>query len=174
MSPPQKIASSIMNKSLLKGFYHCKSFNLEKKDNCSFFDSDAEIIKNQNSYLKKRKYFRYFIRKKMLLKTIIFICLGTAISAFQQFNEKEKNAMSHFTNFCLGKPKIDFCSDANLESMLNVLKFEREENMRKAEEMKKQKLQTLAANSKQIKLEQFFAKNPQYKFMSEFGSSRFY
>ena len=114
----------------------------------------------------------------MLVKTIIFIYLATVISAFQEFNEneflvKEKTAISHIANYCLDKPKRDFCSEANLESMLSVLKFEREENMRKAEDIKKQRLQTLAANAKQIKLEQFFAKNPHYKFMSEFDSSRF-
>jgi hypothetical protein len=146
-----------------------KSFKFKKIDNSSFFDSGKEIIKNQN----------FFIRKNILLKTIIFICLGTTLSAMQHFNknefiEKEKTAISHIANFCLGKPKKNFCSESNLESMLSVLKFEREENIRKAEEVKKQILKTLAANLKQIKLEQFFAKNPQYKFISEFGSSRLY
>jgi len=101
----------------------------------------------------------------MLFYAIIFIYLGADLSAMQYFNEnefleKEKNAMSHIANYCLDKPKRNFCSEANLESMLSVLKFEREENMRKAEHIKKQRLQ-------------FFAKNPQYKFMSEFDSSRF-
>jgi hypothetical protein len=49
----------------------------------------------------------------MLLKTMIFIYIGTALSAMQHFNEnefieKEKTAISHIANFCLGKPKKTF------------------------------------------------------------------
>jgi hypothetical protein len=116
----------------------------------------------------------------MASRIIIFIYLGViSISAYEVNNEidfvkKEKSAMKQFTDFCLDKPKRDFCSEANLESMLRVLQIERIKNIRIADEVKKQKLQILAANSRQLKLEKFFAKNPQYKFMSEFGSSRFY
>ena len=44
----------------------------------------------------------------------------------------------------------------------NEIDSVKKENIRKAEEVKEQKLQILAANSRQLQLEKFFAKNPQF------------
>ena len=116
----------------------------------------------------------------MASRILIWVYLGViSISAYEINNEidfikMENIAIMQFTNFCSDKPKRDFCSEANLEIMMRVLRVERIKNMRKAEEVKKQKSHILASNSKQLKLEKFFAKNPQYKFLCEFVSSRLY
>ena len=115
----------------------------------------------------------------MFLRTILAVVFIHAISAIRDKEEetlsiKEKAVIDAFNRFCLGKQKVDFCSDQNLESMLYVLKNQREENLRKADEFRKQQLQHMASNTKQTKLERFFAENPKYKIMTEFGTLRFY
>jgi hypothetical protein len=111
-----------------------------------------------------------------LILVLVFIHVISAIRDIEQetMSNRERTVIAAFNRFCLGKQKVDFCSDQNLESMLHVLKNQREENVRKADEFRKQQLQHMASNTKQNKLERFFAENPKYKIMSEFGTLRFY
>ena len=73
----------------------------------------------------------------MASRILIWVYLGVIyISAYEINNEidfikMENIAIMQFTNFCSDKPKRDFCSEANLEIMLRVLKFERLKSMRK-------------------------------------------
>ncbi len=109
--------------------------------------------------------------------TFIFILVNIIGGAHCKENRdyaiKEQNTISKIHDFCSKRPKIDFCSDVNLKSMFKVLENQREENRKRLEQIEKARLEMLAKKVKQLKLRNFFDKNPKYKFMAEFEITRF-
>ena len=99
---------------------------------------------------------------------------GAYFKEYRDFKINEQNTVSEIFDFCSTRPKIDFCSEANLQSMFIVLEHQRKEYMKRLEQIEKTRLETLAKKVKQLKLKNFFDKNPKYKFMNEFEVSRFF
>jgi len=116
----------------------------------------------------------------MFFRVVLLFLTVKIISAAYKENlgtyiDREKMTITAFNRFCFGKPRIDFCSDANLESMLHVLRIQREENLKKVEEVRQKTIQKdQSSHSKLFRLEKFFAANPKYKIMTKFGTIRLY
>jgi hypothetical protein len=93
---------------------------------------------------------------------------------YRDFKINEQKTVSEIFDFCSKRPRIDFCSEASLQSMFKVLEHQRKEYRKSSEQIEKTRLETSAKKVKQQKLKNFFDKNPKYKFMTEFETSRFF
>ena len=119
----------------------------------------------------------------MILNTFshtLVLCVAISIiSAYDRdedeyFKVKHQQTINDITKFCSERSKTDFCSMLNLKSMFNVLQNQREENMRNVMEKAKTRIDFLNRKKEQLKLRNFLVKNPKYKFLREFGLSRFF
>jgi hypothetical protein len=100
--------------------------------------------------------------------TLIFILVniigGAHFQEYRDFKINEQNKVSEIFDFCSKRPKIDFCSEASLQSMFKVLENQRKEYRKRLEQIEKTRLETLAKKVKQHKLKNFLIPKDQNMF----------